>query len=1035
VKIQFKTILLIILLGLASFLHSQQLTHRVYGVEDGFINVEINNLIFSQSREMLTFSTGYLSIFDGYTVENIRLDTLPLNTAPSSEAILITDSGRLLVMNEHHQIFISDTSFRKFEKVESELEADWITTSFKKYYQTVFIFNTKNECAVFDEASLKFKKQDQFPFRKELELFDKNLIEFSVTDNIVFLGYKTEETRKQAVFIDSMHYPVEIDIDEENKIDFLTKLEDQVLIYDESENDFYIKNGFDSIPLELSMPDRDNNYFKEIYYDTESKKIILGLWKRAFSNKIYWVEFDSLLNSKYLGYIPNEKLSRSAYIEFFRENNLWYGSHHGLLRYDPRIIFFDSDDPLIPEDLHSFGEDESGNIWFGGYYSDLAYYDGLKMIKDSERKYGVLPGRYNNDAGELFFNNELPGGIIKLSTDSIVQKFYRLNGEETNFLGYYFKDLSNGHIAFGVHDSCLSIGNYIDEEFEIDKIVNQRQGLNLKNVLTIEEDDLGRIWMGRHSKGVAIYDPVADSAYTYLVDAKTPGTFGAISIARDARSNFWFGTSDGLYLFESPELFDPAKDDFFKATRKISLPNGDNSLVTFIQQIDNYIVFGNKTAVSFIPLDKWYQDEENTPIYQLYYGEDIQGGGSEQNMIFQDSKGYLWIGSQLGASRIDIRNFTFDDSKCKIEIKGIKNGKKYLELEKNKVVHLPTDNRNVIIRFSPDRNKFLLKNVFFDYALINEIGDTLVSEIYDQEGLLEMNYLAPGEYTLEITARKYGVFMDHIEIEIHAPYAFLENPGVRFLGIILTVGILLLFVYSRSRLQKRVIKRDLELVQLQQQNDNLHLQSIISSFNPHFINNSLHWVQSRYRKDHEMVKVIGRLSENIRYMLMSTRSGKAYHSLEDEMQLVVNYLAIQLIRFDNSFEFIGPSKKELEKYHSILLPIMQLQIHIENAIEHGLRNRIESSFVEIKILEEKDFIKLLIIDDGCGRIKAKELISRGTQTGTKMLKELHVMFNHNKNNEFKIKGWYEDLIYEDEKGQKYGTRKNILIPKKFTYEI
>ena len=191
--------------------------------------------------------------------------------------------------------------------------------------------------------------------------------------------------------------------------------------------------------------------------------------------------------------------------------------------------------------------------------------------------------------------------------------------------------------------------------------------------------------------------------------------------------------------------------------------------------------------------------------------------------IFQDSKGYLWIGSQLGASRIDIRNFTFDDSKCKIEIKGIKNGKKYLELEKNKVVHLPTDNRNVIIRFSPDRNKFLLKNVFFDYALINEIGDTLVSEIYDQEGLLEMNYLAPGEYTLEITARKYGVFMDHIEIEIHAPYAFLENPGVRFLGIILTVGILLLFVYSRSRLQKRVLKRDLELVQLQQQNDNLHL--------------------------------------------------------------------------------------------------------------------------------------------------------------------------------------------------------------------
>ena len=112
-----------------------------------------------------------------------------------------------------------------------------------------------------------------------------------------------------------------------------------------------------------------------------------------------------------------------------------------------------------------------------------------------------------------------------------------------------------------------------------------------------------------------------------------------------------------------------------------------------------------------------------------------------------------------------------------------------------------------------------------------------------------------------------------------------------------------------------------------------------------------------------------------------------------------------------------------------------MQIHIENAIEHGLRNRQESSFVALEIEESDHFISFMIIDDGCGRTKAASIESNGTQTGTKMLLDLHELFNSLEENENIIQTQYEDDIFKNKNGVKYGTRVIIKIPKKFTYEV
>lgn len=211
------------------------------------------------------------------------------------------------------------------------------------------------------------------------------------------------------------------------------------------------------------------------------------------------------------------------------------------------------------------------------------------------------------------------------------------------------------------------------------------------------------------------------------------------------------------------------------------------------------------------------------------------------------------------------------------------------------------------------------------------------------------------------------------------------------------------------------------------------MQAIISSFNPHFINNSLHWIQSRYVEDKTFVKVVGRLSENIGYIFKNTREGLAFHSIESELRLVQNYVDIQQVRFRDSFQYRAPSEEVMKHVRGADVLILQMQIHVENAIEHGLRNREKSSYVAVVITTDKDYIHITIEDDGCGREKAESISSKGTQQGTLMLTDLINIFNLR--NERNIDCYYEDDIFIEPNGSKYGTRFVLKIPKEFKYKL
>ena len=117
-----------------------------------------------------------------------------------------------------------------------------------------------------------------------------------------------------------------------------------------------------------------------------------------------------------------------------------------------------------------------------------------------------------------------------------------------------------------------------------------------------------------------------------------------------------------------------------------------------------------------------------------------------------------------------------------------------------------------------------------------------------------------------------------------------------------------------------------------------------------------------------------------------------------------------------------------------IVPLMQLLIHVENAIEHGIRNDPIARSLQISLKDERDHLHFQIIDDGIGRARAKEIGSRGTQQGTQMLKNLHQIFNAQ--NEDKIKSWYEDQPFTNQETKtRHGTIVHIKIPKRFNYVL
>jgi tetratricopeptide (TPR) repeat protein len=217
-------------------------------------------------------------------------------------------------------------------------------------------------------------------------------------------------------------------------------------------------------------------------------------------------------------------------------------------------------------------------------------------------------------------------------------------------------------------------------------------------------------------------------------------------------------------------------------------------------------------------------------------------------------------------------------------------------------------------------------------------------------------------------------------------------------------------------------KNDQEKFNLQNQLSELKLEALRSQMNPHFIFNALNSI-NRYilRSDRETAsEYLVKFSKLMRLILENSKLITI--PLKDELEALMLYVDMELLRFDNKFEFKLDIENSIEK-ESVNIPPLVLQPFIENAIWHGLNNKEDKGIISLCVKpKDKDTLIVIIEDNGIGRQKANELKMSDTQTnksfGMQITSERIKALNKDKKN-FKIIDLY------DENNNAIGTRVEI----------
>lgn len=153
---------------------------------------------------------------------------------------------------------------------------------------------------------------------------------------------------------------------------------------------------------------------------------------------------------------------------------------------------------------------------------------------------------------------------------------------------------------------------------------------------------------------------------------------------------------------------------------------------------------------------------------------------------------------------------------------------------------------------------------------------------------------------------------------------------------------------------KEIAKRDAELYALQ------------SQINPHFLYNTLSGISSLaiQNNDMEVSKIVNHLAK---FYQTSLNMGHQYITLEKEIALTKHYLAIQHMRFDDSFVERWEVDDSLSTSETLKL---LLQPFVENAINHAIYDEDQCLDIAIRVYRSMHHgapaILLEVEDDGCG---------------------------------------------------------------------
>jgi sensor histidine kinase YesM len=179
------------------------------------------------------------------------------------------------------------------------------------------------------------------------------------------------------------------------------------------------------------------------------------------------------------------------------------------------------------------------------------------------------------------------------------------------------------------------------------------------------------------------------------------------------------------------------------------------------------------------------------------------------------------------------------------------------------------------------------------------------------------------------------------------------------------LGLYQTFDYYRKYQEKKLVAAQLELnaSELKAQLVHAQLSALKMQLHPHFLFNTLNAIVVLVRKgrNQDAVDMLTGLSELLRYALESI--GTQEVRLEQEFEFIELYLEIEKVRFKDRLRVEMHVEKEAL---GAMVPNLILQPLVENALRHGIGQRLAAGLIEISARRENGTLKLQVRDDGPG---------------------------------------------------------------------
>ena len=294
------------------------------------------------------------------------------------------------------------------------------------------------------------------------------------------------------------------------------------------------------------------------------------------------------------------------------------------------------------------------------------------------------------------------------------------------------------------------------------------------------------------------------------------------------------------------------------------------------------------------------------------------------------------------------------------------------------------------------------------YRLYRATADSLFSENNQRNVAIKETEWMVKRKEIENAHLKQLSDLQHKELTV-------KNGLLLAIGLSLLLSIIIAVVINKSVQNKKKIAES----QLKQSIAETQMQVLRSQMNPHFIFNSLNSIDAYIQSNdkYNATVYLNKFAKLIRNVLDGSKQNLVAFSKDIETLRL--YIELELQRSENKFT-ANLQIDEALMNSDYKVPPLIIQPFVENAIQHGLRNKDgNDGALTVTIRKNNDRIEYTVTDNGVGRAASEQISTgKGKSYGLEISYERVKLFNREASPSVEIEDLYEN-------GKPAGTRVQV----------